>query len=143
VLVVVREPLTPALEQRSTVLLAVALDETLEQVVVPGPGDLDDLALELFERDVGDGALPNVDREVQLREVALGDREVVVEGLAVEPLHEQVLQALAHLGVEPVAGDRDQQRHAAPVQVAPHEQPHVLRLLEVEQPHDLGAQLLC
>src|SRR4030067_936614 len=87
-------------------------------------------------------AAAHVHREVNLRELALAEREVVLNARALEPPHEQLLQTVAQLGVERVARHHDQERHVAPVRVAALEQPHPPLLLEREQYHQLAAQLL-
>ena len=114
-LVVVGEPIRPALEQRPGAGLAVLLDQQVQEPVVPRAGDLPDLAFELVERHLGDLAVPDVHREVELRDAALGERDVVVDRRPVEPLEEQVLQPEPDLGVERVPRHRHQQRDAPPV----------------------------
>ena len=62
----------PPLEQLAPAPGAVPLLEELEHAVVPRAGDLDHLALELVEQDRRDLALRDVHREVEVRELALG-----------------------------------------------------------------------
>src|SRR3972149_1920745 len=55
------------------------------QAVVPRARELDDLLLELAERNIGDLAEAHVHREVNLRELALAEREGVLDARALEP----------------------------------------------------------
>ena len=72
----------------------------------------------------------------------LAERQVVVDGRAVELLHEELLQALAQRGVESIARQGHHDRHAASVQVAAHEHADAAVLLELEQPDHEPTQLV-
>jgi hypothetical protein len=67
---------------------------------------------------------------------------VVVDRHAVEPLHEHVLQPLSEGGAEPLAWERDDDRHLAPEQVLAHEDPDPGVLLELEEPDDQPPELI-
>jgi len=122
--------------------LAEELDEPAAKPVVPGPRELDHLLLELGERDLGRVAKADVDGEVDLRELALAEREVVLDGRGLEAPDEQLLESVPELGVERVAGHHHEQGDVVPDGVPAQEEPDLALLLEVEQPHHLPPELV-
>ena len=142
VLVVVGEPLAVGLGEPDAVLLAVDGDEPLAEAVVPGAREGDHLVLEVGQRHVGQRAR-DVHREVDARgQLGLAERQVLVDGLAAEALLQQLDQALLQLDVVAVARQRDGDRDRAALGVEAHEHLDLAALLEVEQAHHLGAQVV-
>ena len=139
-LVVAREARPPLRCERGGLGLAVARDQPVAQLVVPGAGERDDLALELPEVDVGQAGR-GVHAEVHLHAIALAEHEVRVDGRSAEALAEVVDQALEQLAVIARAGERDDQRGAAAVRVTAAEQPHLLAL-QREQRHDRAPEVV-
>ena len=139
-LVVAREARRPLRDERAALRLAVARDEEVAQLVVPGAGERDDLGLELAEVEVGQPGR-GVHAEVDLHAVALPQHEVGVDARGAEAHAEVVDQALEQLAVVARARQRDDQRGAARVGVAAAEQPHLLAL-QGQQRDDGAAQVV-
>ncbi len=94
-LVVLGEPRRVSVGERRTAIGADAGDQGIAEIVVPRSSEPFDLLLQLFVRHLRDlHAGVDMDREEDARVLRLAERQVIVDRGAVEPLLEQVLQAL-------------------------------------------------
>ena len=142
-LVVVGEPGSVLGGEDGPALGSEDLDQVVEEVVLPGAGELLDLGLELFVGDLRDlRARLHVDREEDAGGLGLAERQVVVDRRAVEPRHEHLLQAAAERPAELLARQRDDDRDLAPVQILANQDADPAVLLELQQADDEPAELL-
>ncbi len=128
--------------ERRTAVGADPRHQRVAEVVVPGAREPFDLLLQLLVRHLRDlHAGVDVDREEDARVLRLAEREVIVDRGAVEPVLEQVLQALAQPRVEPIPRERHDDRDAPAVEVATHQHADAAVPLQLEQPADQPAEL--
>ena len=139
-LVVAREARRPARGQRLPGDRAVALDQPVAQVVVPGPGERDQLLLELAQRHLGDAA-GRVHAHVHAHLVVLAQDGGGVDRVGAEALLQQRAERVEQLGVVARGGDRGDQRGRPAVVRAAAQQPDPIAL-EREQRHDGAAEVL-
>ncbi len=140
--VVVREPPRPPFGQLGAAAGTEPGGEPLLHDLGPRPRERDDLFLELLERDLGYSLAGDPDGEVDARGVGLAERQAVVDCGALEPLSEHVLELHPELGVEPVARHDDEERDVALQHVTPHEEPHLLPLLKLDEADDAVPDVL-
>ena len=141
-LVVVGEPGRVPVGQRCAALGTDARDQRIPEIVVPGSSEPFDLLLELLVGDLGDlhpGI--HVHREEDPRVLRLSERQVVVDGGAVEPLLEQLLQALAQVRVEAIPRKGHDDRDAPAVEIPTDEHADAAVSLQLEEPADQTTEL--
>ena len=142
-LVVVGETRAVLLGQHPAPLGAYPRLQRVEQIVIPRAGQAFDGLFQLLVGHLGDVLLGTyVHGEEDAGGLCLAQREVIVHRRAVEPLHEQGLQLLAQLGVEPIAGQRDHDAHAPAVDIAAYQDADTAVLLQLQEPDDQLAELL-
>ena len=141
-LVVLGEPGRVPVGERRAAIGADPRDQRVAEVVVPGAREPFDLLLQLLVRHLRDlHAGVDVHREEDARVLRLAERQVVVDRGAVEPLLEQVLQALAQSRVEPIPRERHDDRDAPAVEVAADQHADAAVPLQLEEPADQPTEL--
>ncbi len=108
------------------------------QVVLPAARGLHDALFQLARVHLGHGARLATHGELDARQQGFGQQRRELAAGAMERLHQQLLDALAQVGVVLVARHEDQARDKSVEAVAPHEQPDALVLL---QPQDADGDL--
>ena len=140
-LVVAGEAVQPGLREPAPGDLPVALDQQVAQLVVPRARELDHLALERAQRQLGQLAR-RVDEEVHARALAVVEHVMGLDLAGAEAAAEEPAHALHQRGVVAPAREREDQRRVAPVGVAAAQQPHLRGALERQQRADRAAQVL-
>ena len=141
-LVVLGEPRRIPVGERRAALGADPRHQRVAEVVVPGAREPFDLLLQLLVRHLRDlHTGVDVDREEDPRVLRLAERQVVVDRGAVEPLLEQVLQALAQPRVEPIPRERHDDRDAPAVEVPTYQHADAAVPLQLQEPADQPAEL--
>ena len=136
-LVVVGEPGRVPVGQRFAALGTHARDQRIPEIVVPGSSEPFDLLLELLVRDLGDlDTGIHVHGEEDPGVLRLSERQVVVDGGAMEPLLEQLLQALAQVRVEAIPRKGHDDRDAPAVEIPTDEHADAAVALQLEEPAD-------
>jgi hypothetical protein len=137
------EPALPSGGQHHAGALTELFDQLALEVVRPTPGHAFEPVLELLEIDLGGLAVCwDRDDEVEPRQRRGRERDLEVGGGAAEHRLQDLLDRLAHLGAEPVAGHVHQARDRPPEAVDPGEQPDLASLVEVDDGQDGGEQLV-
>ena len=134
-----RERVAVAAEQVVAALLAALLDQRVGEVVRPLARGLRDPGLDLRDVVLRELAAAGARDEMDPDQHRLGEAHREVDALGSELLPQDLLDALAVLGVEAVARDEHQAGEEALVLVAAHEQPQPRALAEAE---DAGRDLV-
>ena len=138
--VVIGEARPPARRQLAAEARTVDAHQLLAQALVPGARERHDLALEVAERDVRE-AVGAVHGGVDVHALGLGVDAVGLDALRVEAAAQERAEPVEQLGGRARGRHRRDQRGAAPVRVAPPEQPDRVAV-EPEQRDDRAPEVL-
>ncbi|MPM49371.1 hypothetical protein SDC9_96100 [bioreactor metagenome] len=123
--------------------LAELLDHRRAEILVPVPGRLDDLALQILGIDLGDGpARGHVQDEVQGGQRRLGGPGGVVHRLGLEPLAQDARHLQPGGGVVPVPRQVDQAGHEPAERVLAQEELGPDLLAQLDDGHAVAGELL-
>ncbi|MNX83889.1 hypothetical protein D3C86_1156680 [compost metagenome] len=132
------EGVAVAAQQHDALFLAPADVERGGQVVLPAARGLHDARFQLARIHLGHGARLAAHGQLDARQRGFRQQRRELAAGAMERLHQQLLDALAQVGVVLVARHEDQARDKAVEAVAPHKEPDALVLL---QPQDADGDL--